>query len=83
MMLIEDFIFPSNDGMTTIHGRFWMPDKSPIGAIQIVHGMTEYIGRYEEFASYFVSQGFLVYGHDIEGHGESTYKNLDAIHFDS
>ena len=60
---------------TRCHSVFnvrWCPDDSEIkGVIQIVHGVTEYIHRYKEFAEFFTSKGFVVCGHDIRGHGLS------------
>lgn len=50
-----------------------MPDDGAVhGVIQLVHGMQEYIGRYEELAEFFTGQGFLVVGHDHLGHGQSV-----------
>lgn len=48
---------------------FWVPDKSPIGIVQILHGMVEYIDRYEEFAKFLCDNGFVVAGDDHRGHG--------------
>lgn len=64
--------FPSSDGKTTIHAVCWEPTGKPIAILQLVHGMVEYIERYDEFAGYMVSQGFLVVGHDHLGHGDSV-----------
>ncbi len=67
--------YRSADGMTIIHGRIWKPagDQPEIRAIlQICHGMSEYIERYEEFATFLASRGFLVAGNDHLGHGESV-----------
>lgn len=49
----------------------WMPETKPIGIIQIAHGVTEYIERYEEFAEYMTARGFIVCGNDHRGHGKS------------
>lgn len=38
----------------------------PVGVIQVIHGMTEYIGRYEEFAAHFTDLGYVVCGFDLE-----------------
>src|SRR5699024_12848886 len=38
--------------------------------IQIAHGMAEHILRYEQFAEYLTTQGYIVYGHDHRGHGD-------------
>lgn len=72
-MIREDFRFLSKDEKTKIHGVRWKPDDEAIyGVIQLVHGMQEYIGRYEEFAEFLTGHGFLVVGHDHLGHGESV-----------
>lgn len=71
----EEFTFLSADKKTQVHGVKWLPETSPIGVIQIVHGVTEYILRYEEFAKFFTSLGYIVVGHDILGHGKSISDN--------
>ena len=71
-MVIKDFYYPSADGQTRIHAKSWEPDDDPKAIVQIVHGMTEYIGRYDEFARYLVDHGFMVVGEDHLGHGESV-----------
>lgn len=69
----EEFFFDSRDGETSIHGVRWMPDKGePRGIIQIIHGMEEYVERYEDFASFMTSNGFIVTGEDHLGHGGSV-----------
>ncbi len=69
----EDFHFLSRDSKTKIHGVRWLPEDDAVhGVIQLVHGMQEYIGRYEEFAQFMTAHGFLVVGHDHLGHGESV-----------
>ncbi len=64
--------FLSSDGITYIHAVCWMPDGQPKGIIQLIHGMVEYIERYNHFAEYLASQGFIVVGHDHLGHGQSV-----------
>ena len=39
--------------------------------LQITHGMTEHIGRYEAFAQYLCSMGIAVAGFDLRGHGKN------------
>ncbi len=46
------------------------PAKAP-ACILLVHGMNEYIGRYDEIARYF-SQRFIVAGFDFYAHGLSN-----------
>lgn len=54
-----------------LHGYVWKPECKPVGVIQVIHGMTEYIGRYEEFAAHFTDLGYVVCGFDLESHGKS------------
>lgn len=65
-----DFYFPSH-GTGMIRGRRWEPEGKPRAVLQIVHGIAEHTGRYEEFANYMASQGFLVVAQDHMGHGGS------------
>ncbi len=64
--------FLSTDEVTNIHVVQWIPDVQPIGIVQIIHGMVEYIERYDDFANYLCEAGFLVVGHDHLGHGQSV-----------
>ena len=63
----------SNDKDTTMHLEIYAPEyKGDLkGLIQICHGMTEYMGRYDKVAQYFTSKGYVVCGIDIIGHGHS------------
>lgn len=66
------FTFPCSDGEHTIVARRWDPEGSPRGVVQIVHGMVEFIDRYDGIATYLADSGFLVVGHDQLAHGESV-----------
>ena len=37
-------------GGTELPAVLWMPDEAPDMVLQVTHGMTEHIGRYEGFA---------------------------------
>ena len=77
-----NFSFPSSDGRTTVHAVRWAPDSGKFDAIlQITHGMIEFIERYESFADYLTSKGFLVVGHDHIGHGESVVDEKEWGYF--
>ncbi len=67
----EEFFVPSNDGQTKLHGYVWQPEGQPKAVLQLVHGMVEYIGRYDAFACAAASNGYAVIGHDHLGHGQS------------
>ena len=72
-VVVEDVTFPSADGKSTIHARFWAPrEHSPRAVVQVVHGMSEHIRRYDEFARYLVGRGYAVCGDDHIGHGASA-----------
>lgn len=68
----ESFSFPSHDGKNTISGCIWLPEGEMRGMVQLLHGMQEYIARYDAFAQYLTEQGLLVFGHDHLGHGETA-----------
>lgn len=75
MVRKEEFTFDSRDGKTKIHAVRWVPEGKVICILQIVHGMAEYIERYEEVAQYFAEKGILVTGEDHLGHGKSVSKD--------
>ena len=68
----REFYFRSCDGVTKIHAIEWIPEGEVRGVLQICHGMTEHIDRYDEFAVYLAERGFYVAGHDHLGHGKSV-----------
>lgn len=49
----------------------WLPDHEPKAILQITHGMTEHIGRYEGFAQKMTARGVTVAGYDLRGHGKT------------
>ena len=68
--------FESRDGISKLHAIIWRDEtKSPVGILQIVHGMAEYIDRYDDFARFMAQKGFVVVGDDHLGHGDSVGEN--------
>ena len=65
-----DFYYPSQ-GAGQIHGCRWMPEGQPKGILQIVHGIAEFVERYDEFANFLTANGFAVVAEDHMGHGQS------------
>ena len=49
----------------------WLPEGDAACVLQITHGMTEHIGRYEAFAEEMTAQGVVVAGFDLRGHGQN------------
>jgi len=72
MVKKENLYYQSADGIDKIHASIWTPEGEPRAILQIVHGMQEYIDRYEEFAQFLAGNGFVVCGEDHLGHGESV-----------
>lgn len=72
MIRKEEFTFDSRDGQTKLHTVRWVPEGKVRCVLQIVHGMAEYVERYEEFAQYMAERGILVTGEDHLGHGKSV-----------
>lgn len=73
--MVESFYFTSSTG-AKVYAQKWMNDevKEYKGIVQLVHGMQEHIGRYDEFANVLADCGYVVVGHDHLGHG-NTVKN--------
>ena len=73
MASCREFTFPSSDGVHQVHAMEWFPESgSPRGVVQLVHGISEYIGRYSPFARFLTDHGFAVVGHDHLGHGKTA-----------
>ena len=58
-------------GAGQIHACRWTPDGEPRAVVQIVHGIAEFVERYDTFAEYLNSLGFVVVAEDHMGHGQS------------
>ena len=71
----EEFYYDSFSNKNKIHAIKWVPEGTPLCIIQIVHGMAEHIGRYEEFAAFLTERNILVVGEDHLGHGLSMGEN--------
>ena len=71
----EEFYFDSNCKQNKIHAVKWVPEGTPLCIVQVVHGMCEYIERYEEFAAFLTERNILMVGEDHLGHGKSMGNN--------
>lgn len=80
----EPISFASTDTETTIRGYIWRDEScaKPRGIVQIAHGMAEHIGRYDDFARFLASKGFIVGGYDHLAHGDSVSGNVPWGGFD-
>ncbi len=75
-MEIRTFTALSSDGNHTLQGCIYCPDGYPTvrpkGIFHVVHGMCEYIGRYDTFMRELCADGWLVAGYDHLGHGHTA-----------
>lgn len=78
---VTDAFFNSSDGIHKIHTLVWKDDaQEPVGVVQLAHGVAEHIERYDDFARFLVSLGFVVAGNDHLGHGKSV-NTVDELGF--
>ena len=69
----KEAYFNSSDGENLIRTLIWEDSElTPIGIVQLTHGMAEHIARYDDFARFLASNGFIVCGNDHLGHGKSV-----------
>ena len=64
-------------GAGKIHCCKWIPEGCPKGVVQIVHGIAEFVERYDDFAVWLNRLGYAVVAEDHMGHGQSI--NGDGI----
>ena len=67
----RDFYYPSC-GKGNLHGCRWTPEGEPVAVVQIIHGIAEYVERYDAFARFLNERGILVVAEDHMGHGKSV-----------
>ena len=53
----------------------WDKVDSPVGVVQIIHGMQEHAKRYSDFAKHLNKCGLIVFASDLRGHGITAMKN--------
>ena len=69
----KEAYFNSSTGVNKIRTLIWSDDEvTPVAVFQIAHGVSEHIDRYDDFARFLASKGFVVCGNDHIGHGKSV-----------
>jgi len=68
----KEISVPSSDGLHMLKGVTYIPQGEIKGIFHLVHGMREYIGRYEHFLPFFAENGFVCVGYDHLGHGNTA-----------
>lgn len=79
----ESFRFPSRDGHTELHALSWVPSGEVRALVHVCHGLNEYMEHFDAFGHFLAEQGFLVFGHDLLGHGLSAEYDEDLGFFGS
>lgn len=78
----KEAYFNSSNGVNRVHTLIWEDDSAaPIGILQLTHGMAEHIDRYDSFARFMASNGFVVCGNDHIGHGKSINDRSEIGYF--
>ena len=58
----------------------WDEVEGPVkGVVQILHGMVEHIGRYDEFGRFLNKNGYVALGDDHRGHGVTAQGRLGVV----
>ena len=70
-------IWYDSKGAGKIHACKWTPEGEPKAIVQILHGIAEFVERYDHFADFLTANGILVVAEDHMGHGQSI--NGDGI----
>lgn len=79
----DSISFMSANNRSKLVGYLWhAPDAAHRGVLQLVHGMIEYIDRYDRFARVLAQEGYVVVGHDQVGHGGSVKKPEEWGHLE-
>lgn len=68
---MREFKLHTKEGVN-LHTTVWEPECAPKGIVQIIHGISEYVARYEHFAAFLTDHGYLVVGEDHPGHGQTA-----------
>jgi alpha-beta hydrolase superfamily lysophospholipase len=57
---------------TQLYTRHWATAAEPKAVVVIMHGLKDYAGHYETFATRLTAAGYGVYAFDLRGHGRSA-----------
>jgi alpha-beta hydrolase superfamily lysophospholipase len=80
-MIKSEYTFPSGDGKTPLHAVVWQPEGPVAAVVQIAHGVSEYVGRYDSTARWLTDRGIAVVGNDHIGHGQSLAPGAAPLYF--
>lgn len=80
-MQTSQFSWTALDGLN-MFAKEWAPETDPKALIVLIHGLGEHIGRYEHVARAFTSDGYIMRGFDLRGHGQSEGPRGHADSYD-
>ena len=69
---IRSLSITSTDNIHTLEGKIYIPKGEIKGLFHIVHGMTEYIDRYDRLFTFLAENGYVAFGFDNLGHGKTV-----------
>ncbi len=69
---IRNMSIGSTDNIHTLEGKIFIPKGEIKGLFHIVHGMTEYIDRYDHLFAFLAENGYVAFGFDNLGHGKTA-----------
>ncbi len=69
---IKAISIPSTDNIHTLQGKIFIPKGEIKGLFHLVHGMTEYIDRYDHIFTFLAENGYVAFGFDNLGHGKTA-----------
>lgn len=72
MVRVIDKEVLSSDKKHYLKGKIYIPEGSAKGLFHVVHGMTEYIERFDGFMREIAEDGYIVFGYDHLGHGHTV-----------
>lgn len=67
----------SSDKQHQLKGKIYLPEGEAKGLLHVVHGMCEYIGRYDFFMREIAEEGYITFGYDHLGHGYTAKDNSE------
>ena len=80
-MMIKPMSLPASADSLELAMLVSVPEGTPRGVFQLVHGMCEHKERYIPFMEFLTARGFVCVIHDHRGHGATAGNADDLGHF--
>lgn len=79
---VSQLSYRSSNGTRDVQAYVYQQEHlEPKAVLQLSHGMCEYFLRYDHFARFLASHGYIVCGNDHIGHGNSIHMEQDLGFF--